>query len=70
MTEKMVAALALVTLGVMDMFGMILLSCMEKPIPDVLVTTSGIVVGGLLVLGGVNGGKIVLNGRKKNGEVN
>ena len=62
MTEKMVAALALVALGVMDLGGMIVLACMEKAIPDVLVQTSGIVVGGLVVLAGVNG---VRNGIKK-----
>ena len=63
MTEKMIAVLALVTLGVMDLGGMLVLACMEKTIPDVLVQTSGIVVGGLVVLAGVNG---VRNGIKKN----
>lgn len=62
MTEKMVAALALVALGVMDMGGMIVLACMERAIPDVLVQTSGIVIGGLVVLAGING---VKNGLKK-----
>jgi len=62
LTEKMVAALALVALGVMDMGGMIVLACMERAIPDVLVQTSGIVIGGLVVLAGING---VKNGLKK-----
>ena len=62
MTEKMVAALALVALGIMDMGGMIVLACMERVIPDVLIQTSGIVIGGLVVLAGLNG---VKNGLKK-----
>jgi len=62
MTEKMVAALALVALGIMDMGGMIVLAVMEREIPAVLVQTSGIVIGGLIVLAGLNG---VKNGLKK-----
>jgi hypothetical protein len=62
MTEKMLAAVALAILGVMDTGGMIVLSCMEKEIPAVLVQTSGIVIGGLVVLAGING---VKNGLRK-----
>ena len=62
MTEKMIAALALAVFGGLDTAGMILLSCMEKTVPPVLTDSLMMIVGGLVVLAGVNG---VRNGIKK-----